>query len=45
MDIPVGFFDLQNQKGFKVLKNIKKIPLIHLYIHKTEVTYQGIINT
>jgi len=26
MDIPIGFFDLHEQMGFKKLKDIQKIP-------------------
>ena len=43
MEIPIGFFNLYKEHGFKKLKDIKKIPLIQLYINKTEVTYHGII--
>ena len=42
MGVPLVFFDLKDQAGFKKLKHIKEIPKLHLYIKETEVTYQGI---
>lgn len=40
----MGLFDVHDFPEFKAYNNIKKLPIINLYLHKISVSYEGLLS-